>query len=1118
MTLLFLSSDIPSNADHVGVYLDLKDATGTVWFDGIQLETGKTANRLNLLNDADIDQGAYWTYYMPGMSSPFHNGLVELYGEPGRNAYVYQTVPVNKADVCFNVYGTVQGKSVPTQHEDRTFWLELAISYADGLGEWHHKEFNDVYTGMQTVSFTAKPRRQGVEVEYVGVYMVYRNNANSIDFYRAMLNVDMTGTAYDYDSEGNLISAEDNAIRNQTYSYSDANELLETVDAKNERYSYTYASDNEHQLIAARSNQLGNGTVYSYDDYGNATWFRTGTVDEDGSLDTTQWFIGTSRGFNDARNYVTYEQDARGNRVTYTLNDDNGLVSKVTSPAPAGANVSAVETTYSYNDRNPYLLGSVTRGNVSNYYGYDSVNRLTSIYHNGFNYNFTYDKWGNRLKTMIQNRLLSENQYEAGNGNLLKTTYGNGDWWSYTYDSLDRVTKKTAETGTAAEYAYNNQDQLVRLTDYLSGNTTEYTYDLMGRLVGSRTNGNNDVRAEYSYDKYNRWTGQTNITSGGSHAYGAVYGEDNLVTRSDQGRFSVTYNYDSLNRVTREGIRVDQIEGYSKSYEYADGAAGGTTGLVSKITYQKRVGNPETLSYTYDDAGNIETIKENGVLKATYHYDQFGQLVREDNAWAGRTYLYHYDAGGNLKQVQECQYRTDALHQTDLIGNTNYGYATGTETDGNPVWKDLLISYNGTTIKYDAIGNPLNWNGVSNLAWSNGRRLTALRKGITTASYVYDETGFRTRKVVTGTQTWFDRDAAGNLVHETRNNGKDHLYYYYDANGSIGSISYNGVRYAFLKNLQGDVIAILDTNSNIVARYTYDAWGKVLSVTDANGNANTSSTFIGNVNPIRYRGYYYDKETGWYYLNSRYYDPEVKRFINADSEISGANDQITGKNLFAYCFNNPVMLTDETGSWPSLGQIFQAAVGVAVAAVAVAAVVTAGPVLAAAAAVGYTSGVIAAGATLATATVAAGCGGGMVAEAVTGVNPIKEAVGDEAFDVITTVSTAGAIQGASNISSFVGPSVGSSSRPKVSSSGTPFKTGQRNGTVQVGVDPNTLKISRPILPAKMKAIKMEAQLNGGINRYVEVYSDGLIYDGNHRVAYAQQTGGAVDTIVIFQSR
>ncbi len=133
-------------------------------------------------------------------------------------------------------------------------------------------------------------------------------------------------------------------------------------------------------------------------------------------------------------------------------------------------------------------------------------NQLTSIYHNGFNYNFTYDQWGNRLTTSIQNRLLSQNEYEAANGNLLKTTYGNGDWWSYTYDDLDRVTAKTSEKRNAAAYVYNNQDQLVRLTDYLSGNTTEYTYDLLGRLVGSRTNGYNTVRAEYSYDNYNRWT------------------------------------------------------------------------------------------------------------------------------------------------------------------------------------------------------------------------------------------------------------------------------------------------------------------------------------------------------------------------------------------------------------------------------------------------------------------------------------------------------------------------------------------------------------------------------------------------------------------------------------
>ena len=109
------------------------------------------------------------------------------------------------------------------------------------------------------------------------------------------------------------------------------------------------------------------------------------------------------------------------------------------------------------------------------------------------------------------------------------------------------------------------------------------------------------------------------------------------------------------------------------------------------------------------------------------------------------------------------------------------------------------------------------------------------------------------------------------------------------------------------------MIAILDTNSNVVARYTYDAWGKVLSITDRNGNAVTSSTHIANINPIRYRGYYYDTETGWYYLNSRYYDPQVRRFINADG-IIGANGNFIGMNLFAYCGNNPIAKVDFSGT------------------------------------------------------------------------------------------------------------------------------------------------------------------------------------------------------------
>ncbi len=204
----------------------------------------------------------------------------------------------------------------------------------------------------------------------------------------------------------------------------------------------------------------------------------------------------------------------------------------------------------------------------------------------------------------------------------------------------------------------------------------------------------------------------------------------------------------------------------------------------------------------------------------------------------------------------------------------------------------------------------------------------ALQKRANMISYSYDETGLRTRKSTNTNRTYYDRDASGNLVHEFRDYsgylGEDsHLYYYYDANGSIGSISYNGVRYAFRKDLQGDVIAILDTDGEVVARYTYDAWGKVLSVTDANGNINTSSTFIGNVNPIRYRGYNYDTETGWYYLGTRYYDPQVKRFLNSDM-IAGEIGSL-GYNLFSYCKNDPVNRIDSEGalSWGASEQMIR---------------------------------------------------------------------------------------------------------------------------------------------------------------------------------------------------
>ena len=135
----------------------------------------------------------------------------------------------------------------------------------------------------------------------------------------------------------------------------------------------------------------------------------------------------------------------------------------------------------------------------------------------------------------------------------------------------------------------------------------------------------------------------------------------------------------------------------------------------------------------------------------------------------------------------------------------------------------------------------------------------------------------------------------------------------YDLTKIIG-LKYNEDVYYYEKNLQGDIIGILDSNYNKVATYEYDAWGKVLSVKNNNGVEITSSEHTGIINPFRYRGYYYDTETELYYLNSRYYNPTWGRFLNLDDTIC-ANMDILSNNLYLYTSNNPIGNIDITGNF-----------------------------------------------------------------------------------------------------------------------------------------------------------------------------------------------------------
>ena len=137
--------------------------------------------------------------------------------------------------------------------------------------------------------------------------------------------------------------------------------------------------------------------------------------------------------------------------------------------------------------------------------------------------------------------------------------------------------------------------------------------------------------------------------------------------------------------------------------------------------------------------------------------------------------------------------------------------------------------------------------------------------------------------------------------------GSDTLTFTYDASGRPLSVTLNGTTYYYVTNLQGDVTAILNTSGTAVVTYTYDAWGNPLATTG------TLATTLGTLNPLRYRGYVYDTETELYYLQSRYYDPQIGRFLDADS-FTSTGQGLLSNNMFAYCLNNPIAFSDSGGT------------------------------------------------------------------------------------------------------------------------------------------------------------------------------------------------------------
>ena len=406
------------------------------------------------------------------------------------------------------------------------------------------------------------------------------------------------------------------------------------------------------------------------------------------------------------------------------------------------------------------------------------------------------------------------------------------------------------------------------------------------------------------YDEKNRVAQKQYRVDGTGHQTKYLYGEVSKQQKPGleygvqvDGKTCIEYAYDLLGRCEKKTQIYPSGKKKEITYTYVPGAKEGTTtALVGTITE-----NGKETAYTYDGRGNILEIctKELDTGKVTDHmlytYTGMNQVIREEDAVRGRTFTYAYDLGGNLLENK----KYDQVNGVEeLRGTDTYTY--------NSDWKDQLTSFNGKAITYDAMGNPLSYMGM-NLTWEKGRQLKTLKKSGTLSQYVYDNDGRRIQKTVGDKVIRFYLD--GDKIIAQKEEGGERMDFLYDEKGTPFAFEYQGKMYFYQTSLQGDIIGIVDSEGSQVVVYRYDAWGEVLVSSDASGFG------LSQINPLRYRGYYYDQETGLYYLQTRYYDPKVRRFLNADdaSVLTKDPEQLTEKNLYAYCDDNPVMYRDDAG-------------------------------------------------------------------------------------------------------------------------------------------------------------------------------------------------------------
>lgn len=412
--------------------------------------------------------------------------------------------------------------------------------------------------------------------------------------------------------------------------------------------------------------------------------------------------------------------------------------------------------------------------------------------------------------------------------------------------------------------AYNDEEQLVSVTNKNIGYTVGYEYK-DGNII--KTTINDKFIIEYN-DTDEKYVTDYKLEDEEKHL--EITGDEegnifiNLISSADM---------EIINGENIKTINIKEAETViTNVYEYENDR-------VQNIKFN----NGKTIEYQYDKSGYISKVTENGTVTKEYEYDSFGKLIKETDCVTGKTteYTHNYD---NITDIR-------VYENGELTEHKEYKY--------DEEYTDKLISAGVDKVTYDSKGNISSFKGIS-YKYENGKMAKSIKDGIAT-EYTYNESGYRIQKSIDGevTEYYYENEL---LIAEKSDSHT--IWYIYGADEEKAGFICNGETYYYERNAMGDIINILDSVGTVVVTYTYDVWGNIISV--------TGDKTLADINPIRYRGYYYDRETGLYNLNTRYYNPEIGRFMSLDEPEAFINSN-ENYNLYAYCCNNPVNYYDPDG-------------------------------------------------------------------------------------------------------------------------------------------------------------------------------------------------------------